>query len=761
MGAGLRRAAGRGLAGATSGLLVLLFLVPAASAAVTCSFAAGVVTVTLGAGDTATITRSGTEIRANNAQCLDGADPADVNDTASVVVNGNNGSNETVILDLTNGAFEPGTGGGEGGGTAEIEFTITLGTGTDGLTVTGMSAAGAADDVIEVFDGALDLNGDNDDDDVLHDADTVTINGAAGDDTLDASFTTAAVTLNGGDGFDTLYGGTATDVLSGGNDDDWLVGDGFNGTTEADTLNGDAGSDTADFSGALSGVIANLTGNQSATGGSGNDSLSGIENLWGSAFADSLTGDNGDNWIGPGDGDDFVDGRPGGSDTLDYTGTVGALTVSLAVTGAQATGGSGTDTILDFENLYGGDGNDTLTGTTGDNVLAGGPGNDVLTGDAGDDTADYTSASVNLTIDLSITVAQATGQGSDTLTGIENLWSGSGDDTISGDASANELDGGDGNDTVSYAGASGGVTVDLTGGFATGAAGDDTLSAFENVTGSGFDDTIEGTYGATAAEANNVLNGGLGTDTVSYSQAPAGVVVAVNGAGQNTVGGGTDSLSGFENLAGSTFNDSLAGDAGDNVLTGWTGDDTLDGNLGTDTADYSGAPSGVTVDLLSGSASGGDGTDTLSEIEDVVGSAFDDVLSGDAGNNGLDGGDGVDQVSYQFAPAAVIVDLNSGIASGQGTDTLANIENVKGSSFNDSILGTSGDNKLQGAQGDDELVGRGGDDNLGGSGGDDLIRGGGGDDGLKGGPGDDFLAGGRGTDTCRGGPGSDTVKSCE
>ncbi len=70
----------------------------------------------------------------------------------------------------------------------------------------------------------------------------------------------------------------------------------------------------------------------------------------------------------------------------------------------------------------------------------------------------------------------------------------------------------------------------------------------------------------------------------------------------------------------------------------------IDGGEGVDTASYENASSGVDVDLSDGTASGGDGNDTLSNIENVTGSAHDDVIGGSAGANALEGGAGDDVI---------------------------------------------------------------------------------------------------------------------
>ena len=144
------------------------------------------------------------------------------------------------------------------------------------------------------------------------------------------------------------------------------------------------------------------------------------------------------------------------------------------------------------------------------------------------------------------------------------------------------------------------MTVSLAAGAASGGdAQGDTLINIENLTGSGFNDTLEGNGG------NNVLNGGAGIDTVSYENAGAAVAVSLaTTAAQNTGGAGTDTLSGFENLTGSAFNDTLTGSTAANVLMGLAGNDTLNGGAG--------------ADMLNGGA----GNDTL------VGGSGADILTG-------------------------------------------------------------------------------------------------------------------------------------
>jgi len=105
----------------------------------------------------------------------------------------------------------------------------------------------------------------------------------------------------------------------------------------------------------------------------------------------------------------------------------------------------------------------------------------------------------------------------------------------------------------------------------------------------------------------------------------------------------------------------------------------------------------------------------------------------------------------------VIADLAAGTATGDGADILVEIENLIGSRYDDVLSGDSGPNLLRGGAGNDMLRGRGGDDVLHGEGGNDTLIGGSGDDELYGGPGDDDLHGGPGADLLMGGAGNDQL----
>jgi Ca2+-binding RTX toxin-like protein len=389
-----------------------------------------------------------------------------------------------------------------------------------------------------------------------------------------------------GDGADNrLSGWYGNDVLSGGGGKDTLIGgDGD------DQLNGGTGTDTAFYADRIAGVTVNLTllGAQN-TLGAGFDTLVGIENLIGSTSNDVLTGDSGNNVIEGLAGDDVLTGGSG-TDTASYTMTVAGVIVNLGLVGIQNTMGAGLDSLVGIEDLLGSNFNDILTGNNGNNVLEGGGGNDLLDGRGGSDTVSYRTAGIGVMSDLTLVGAQNTvGAGFDTLVNMENLTGSNFNDVLTGDSGNNVLEGltgndvlngGGGTDTASYANATAGIAVNLslTTAQNTIGAGMDTLSSFENLTGSNFHDTVTGTSG------NNVLNGSVGTDTVSYANATAGVTVNLGlSSAQNTIGAGTDTLLNVEKLTGSNFNDILIGNTGTNALVGGLGSDQLNGGAGVDT----------------------------------------------------------------------------------------------------------------------------------------------------------------------------------
>ena len=341
------------------------------------------------------------------------------------------------------------------------------------------------------------------------------------------------------------------------------------------------------------------------------------------------------------------------------------------------------------DKLIGQGSNDVLNGGDGNDTLDGGLGNDTLDGGAGVNTASFDHFPTPVTVNLA--KGTATGQGNDIMRDIQKVIGSNFNDTIVGNAADNVIDGGAGIDTVRFDGVAAAVMVDLSMETATG-QGNDTLLHIENVTGSSLNDTITGNAG------DNVIDGGGGTDTVRFDGVAAAVTVnLVNG---TAAGQGADTLRNIENIVGSSLDDTITGNAGNNVVDGGTGNDTVR---------FDGVAAAVTVNLATGIATG-QGNDTLRNIENVVGSSLDDTITGNAGNNvidgglgnnTIDGGAGVNTAAFNRTAQAVTVDLSKGTATGQGTDILRNIQNVTGSSRNDTITGSAGNNVIDGGAGTD------------------------------------------------------------
>ena len=256
----------------------------------------------------------------------------------------------------------------------------------------------AGDNVIHGLGGNDDLYGGADNDTLYGEAGTDSLNGETGHDSLYGG--DGADTLRGGDGndlldggtdasADTLYGGQGNDSLLGGAGDDSLVGDDgddlLNGSTGADSYDGGLGTDTVTYANAAAAVTAKLAAADRA-GEAVGDSFVSIENLIGSAFADTLVGDANANWIEGGAGGDWLQGE-GGDDSL--IGQDGDDSLYGMDGGDVLDGGNGADTLdggAGNDNLKGGAGADTLFGGAGDDLIDGGTGNDVLDGGDGSDT---------------------------------------------------------------------------------------------------------------------------------------------------------------------------------------------------------------------------------------------------------------------------------------------------------------------------------------------------------------------------------------
>ena len=565
--------------------------------------------------------------------------------------------------------------------------------------------------------------------------------------------------LTGGAGVDTLNGGGGTDSLEGGAD--------------ADTLDGGAGRDYAVYSEAGEGVRVDLSRTEAqqdfdgTNGFTANDNeaegdiISNIENIRGSDHADWLTGDGDRNELHGGGGDDRLEGNAGndhlrggvgadtidggeGTDTASYSGSAKGVRVDLSLATAQqdfeanSFGFSANnneavgDIISNIEVLEGSGGNDWLTGDSEATTIDGGAGHDRIEGGGRGDTLRGEDGDDNL----------YGGNGEDTLTG------GVGNDILDGGTGADILTGGEGTDTLVGGVGVGGDTL-------TGGEGTDTLVGGEGADTYAFNagdgtDTIdddggkivflqgtENDYdGATYAFAYvggdirlTVAKGGNTLNIIDFSQYPSGFSF-------HTRSGSTDTAI----LDSSLVLPAIHGSEGNPFLA--TADaDTFTGSADADWVSYAESNEGVTIDLNTDPAtvSGGWAAgDTLTGINNLIGSdqadtltgnregntlsggIGNDMLTGGAGADTIDGGEGTDTASYSGSAKGVRVDLsrataqrdfeanNFGFTANNNeavSDTLIGIENLEGSDHNDWLTGDSNNNELQGGEGDDRLVG--------------------------------------------------------
>jgi Ca2+-binding RTX toxin-like protein len=693
-------------------------------------------------------------------------------------IDGGDSSDSAAYYDATSGVtVNLAVGTATGGGGTDVLVSIESVNGSNfndlltGNSLSNYLGGGAGNDTLDGAAGNDNLAGGLGDD---------SLNGGADYDNIDySSSATAAVIVNlatgtasGGDGNDVLLniegvsgsafndhitGNSGGNNLSGRDGNDTLLGgdgnDNLTGGAGDDSLDGGSGTDAANYNEAIAGVTINLAAG-TVTGGSGTDSLTSIENVSGSQFNDSLTGDTGANSLYAGVGNDTLMGGDGvdtltgglGNDSLDggagtdlaqfNDGTLG-VTVNLAT--GTASGGDGTDTLTGIENLYGskqgdsltGDdnanrldaqlGNDTLQGAGGNDFLIGGLGDDSLDGGSGFDYAQYNDATAGVTVNLSAGTASG-GAGNDVLAAIEYVYGSSYGDTLTGDDNANVLDGQAGNDLIS------------------GGGGQDTL-----IGGDGNDSLYGGTEADTliGGAGNDTMDGGAILDRVNlndlnfahYLSATSGVNINLATGSVQDGQGGTDTLININFVLASNFDDTVTGSTVSNLFEqfeGGAGNDTIDGGaidpvlqLNANRATYHSATAAVSVNLATGTATGGAGNDTLININHVRGTSYADTLIGSttslteqfegrAGNDTIDGAGGTDMVRYDSATVAVNVNLVTNLASDGlgGTDTLSNIEGIRGSGYGDTLTGGNTANGSGAIDGFEFFMGQGGNDTI-------------------------------------------------
>ena len=540
---------------------------------------------------------------------------------------------------------------------------------------------------------------------------TESINGGNGVDTVDYSNSTAGVSVDlkygtGSGGWaqnDTLAGIKAVigsdygDLLNGADDssnyleagagDDYFNMRSF--LTSGDTLDGGAGDDSLEFTD---------TGDQHAL-----DNVTGVEHL--------ILGDNTTNLIGHDNLADYLSILTVDASALTGTNNLTWNGNFIANIYQDIIGSDQGDSIL------GGSNDDTLSGGAGQDSLEGGTGNDYIDGGANNeelrelDVAVYANETGPIVVDLGAAIgSQVSGTaGNDTLIDIEGIWGTAFDDSITGDDNwVNIFIDGGGNDTISggstynpvtdtgldiaayYAstesihaemhGSEGYVTVGLEGTV-------DELHEIDMVWGSTLGDSLVGYEGEQQfmpdAGSDYVDGGASNDDSAAYWNLTTGINVS----GYNDTGAGngfhvtgdggswTDTLTGIEWIEGTQGNDTFMGNDDDNSFSGWMGADSINGGGGTyNWATYGDDPSR--------------GVDTM--------------------NGGLRGID---------------ASLDNGVVlDGWGnSDTLSNIQCIEGSDYNDTISGTVGSNVLEGGGGNDWIDGFGGMDTLDGGTGDDTI----------------------------------------
>lgn len=662
-----------------------------------------------------------------------------------------------------------GTGGNDFGGRyirAQVIYTDDLGNNhTVHSTITGVVG-----ELIDGSDGGDNpVDGSAGDDAINGLAGNDVINGLGGNDVINGGI--GDDTLNGDEGHDTLNGGAGDDIYNGGQGDDTFIhnnGDGL------DTFNGGDGIDTLSVIGDDDDDGLDVVFDGSAISFLEEGALTSIEVV----TADMLDTAEED-----------------GGDTLNYrTATATGVTVNL-LTGAA----SGFAYIRNIENVEGADFDDTLTGDNKANRLVGDGGSDTLRGGFGNDLLDGGAGDDRLYGD----------EGDDVLVGGASTSTPPADPPPPITA-YDRIDGGAGTDTASYVNAGAAVEVDLSiyGPQYTGAAtGNDWLIDIENLLGSDHDDTLAGNAGANELDGGagaDAMAGRAGDDTYVVDDA-ADVVIENAGEGNDTI---RTALSGYE-LAANVENLVLlngatggTGNSADNELTGNAGDNTLDGGGGIDTFVLDGHITDYNFALTAGNitvTSAASGIDTLINIEriKVGGVAYSIAAGTNAPNNGVGGrveggaeadillgfngldellGNGGDDILIGGNAADTMVGgagddtyiVNNGAdfvneTGGSGLDTIyssvgrnlnvaaqvaGDIENViLTGSGNINAVGNGLDNVLTGNSGNNRLSGQGGSDTLDGHAGNDILNGGAGADILNGGEGNDTLNGGGGTDT--------------
>ncbi|MCO8311481.1 calcium-binding protein [Pseudomonas mandelii] len=329
---------------------------------------------------------------------------------------------------------------------------------------------------------------------------------------------------------------------------------------------------------------------------------------------------------------------------------------------------------VDMLGGYGQGGGDEMYGFGADDVLIGGPGADMIDGGDGIDTVDYSISDAPVRIELHNGVGIGFGgyAEGDTLINVEKIIGSGGDDTFISNSAGITLEGGYGSDV--YILSNSDVQIIEPEG--------------------GEIDEVRTTAQSMSLAQNIEKLTYIGTDDFTGH----------GNAGWNIVAGG----SGNDLLLGGEGDDQLIGGAGNDVLLGGAGADQLIGGDGVDTVSYADSPEGVFIDLKDGRNTGFAEGDTYADIEGIRGSNVGDRFSSNEAVIAFDGGDGFDIVDYSGSFEPVNIDIREGSSVLKGGDaegdTLTNVEQIIGTGQADTFSSAIGGINFEGNGGDDIYI---------------------------------------------------------
>ena len=669
--------------------------------------------------------------------------------------------------------------------------TTTTGSDTDGamlLSTDGddVVTGGASDELIVGGGGDDTLIGGDGDDTIVGDAGNDSLDGGSGVDTLDLSQDLSAygVDINVATGvlvdgrgstdnfvnFERYIGTYGRDTFTGGVDEDIFFSNGGD-----DLIDGGLGSDWVVYDGTIgSGVQVFLDSSTFANGPVSNiiySTMSGIENVVGTIYADSLYGQDEDN---------ILDGGLGGFDFAQ--GGLGADTFVTSTDGMEISDFNTAEDTLDVTRLglslqeasdlldssYESEGALILNIGNGDEIVLHG----LTTQDADGITFQTGSALIVEEVPVPLVTVE--------LFEPVDFWGDIEDVLFDTDFESEDFF--FSSNLIVLPGFASSLAVEVVGYDFALDAEDEPSGGFITglrITDIGAEDTVDLAFADgfemflpefiyaldLAADYSDYYLLDILIGSYSYDFNATGLTEGVyleGDAQQDTLRGGA----GDDALYGHGSNDLLQGNDGNDILYTSSGSNTLDGGAGdTDVVDYRSFfnPAGVNVNLATGialNASGG--TDHLISIEKVIGSHGDDTLDGGLGADTLDGGFGSDSLSGGSGSDSLLGGGQNDTLRGQdGADTLDGGDGddlLDGGNDGDMLSGGLGNDRLFGQGGADNLSGGDGNDTLNGGDGADTMDGGTGLDDLTGGLGDDMMLGGFGNDTLRGNDGADTLE---